>query len=504
MGITTKKLQYNLAQLFFIVNRKLITILEWGRGTGKSTIIGRHISDCVSQMPRSSGALVAETYAQILTRTLPSTIAGLEQHGLFKDIHYFVGRRPPKSWDWPEPYEPPLDYKRCIIFWNGTVLNFISQDHSSSGRGLNIDWIVGDEAARLNKKKFDTDVLLTNRGNKKRIAHYPDGSWKYFEDCSLHHSILLASSTPVTADGMWILDFEQQALLNPSKYLFLRASAEVNRSNLGDDYFENAKAVMPDFMYDAEVLNIRIKRIDDGFYPLLDEDKHCYNLFDYTNINDIHTSCNGDADLDKDKPLIIGVDWGSNINCMVVAQQDSDGTEIRIINNLYVKTPKIIDDLIDDEFAPYYKAHKHKVIYFWYDPTGNVSVANSRKTFAEQMQDRLERHGWTVIFMTHTTYNVLHQDKYNLWNELLKNENNKYPDFKINKSNCKELWVSMTTAPAKQGRNESIKKDKASEKKKDLPQEHATHFSDAVDVIIVGMFMDKLFRPIDFIPNTFI
>ena len=195
----TKTLEYNLAQIFFIVSQHLIKILEWGRGTGKSTILGKHIIDCVVQLPRSSGVLVASTYQQILTRTLPSTIAGMEQHGVYKDLHYIVGKRPPKSWNWPEPYEPPLDYKRCIIFWNGTVINFVSQDSSSgSGRGLNTDWIVGDEAALLNEKKFQTDVVLTNRGNAKRVAHYPNDTWKYYEECPLHHSIVLASSTPVT------------------------------------------------------------------------------------------------------------------------------------------------------------------------------------------------------------------------------------------------------------------------------------------------------------------
>lgn len=501
MSTQEKTIEYNIAQLCYVQLRKKKTFLEWSRGTGKSFILSRGISDCVKQMPRSSGVLVAETYAQILTRTLPSTIAGLEAHGYYKDLHFFVGRRPPKSWGWPEPYEPPLDYKNCVIFWNGAVMNFVSQDKSSSGRGLNTDWVAGDEAARLNKKKFDTDVLLTNRGNMKRIAHYPDGSWKYFEDCELHHSILLASSTPVTSDGMWVLDIQKEALLSPSNVFFLRASAEINRKNLGDDYFTNAKASMPDFLYEAEVLNKRIKRIDDGFYPLLDEEVHCYNEYDYSKAEHVNISCEGDADLDKDKPLILGVDWGANINCMVVCQNDGDN-EIRVIKNLYVKFPRIIDNLVDDEFAPYYKTHRNKTIYMHYDPTGNINQANSNKTFAEQIKEKFEAHGWVVILMTSNNYNVLHQDKFNLWNAMLKNVKGNYPAFKVNRSNCRELWISMTTAPAKQGRTEAIKKDKSSEKKKSkVPQEHATHFSDAMDLVIVGLYLDRMLGAPEFIPT---
>lgn len=492
--MNSSTIEYNIAQLAFVIKRVLITILEWGRGTGKSTILGRAIYDNVIQLPRSTGVMVAETYAQIKTRTLPSTIAGLEQHGLIKDLHYFVGKKPPASWGWPEPYEPPLDYKHCVIFWNGTVMLFLSQDGSAaSGRGLNVDWIVGDEAARLDKQKFETDVLLTNRGNKKRKAVYPDGTWKFFEDCPLHHSIVLASSTPVTMSGMWLLDFEEQAILNPDKYVFIRASAEVNRHNLGDEYFETAKATMPKFLYDAEVQNIRIQRIENGFYPMLNENNHCYNDFNpifYDELKGDQPTCKGDNDIDMDRPLIAGIDWGGNINCMVVCQEH--GHELRFLKNFYVKYPNIIDNLIEDEFVPYYKPHRKKVLYLWYDPSGNAKQANSRKTFAQQVSQLLTKKGWTVKLMTKWGYNEQHEVKYKLWINLLKEQDPKLPAIRFNKSNCRELIVSMTNAPAKQGHNESIKKDKSSEKKKDFPQEKATHLSDAADVVVVGMLLHRL------------
>jgi len=492
---TIKSIIYNLAQLIFTICTQKIKILEWGRGTGKSTILARDIYDKVIQLPRSTGVMVAETYAQIKTRTLPSTIAGLEQHGIYKDIHYFVGKRPPASWNWPEPYEPPLDYTHCVIFWNGTVMIFISQDGgAASGRGLNVDWVIGDEAARLDENLFNTDVLLTNRGNQFRQAFYPDGTWKYFKDCPLHHSITLATSTPVTANGRWILKFEEQAILHPEKVAFLRASAEVNRANLGDDYFENAKATMPDFLYNAEVKNIRITKIEDGFYPLLDEAKHCYNSFDhayYAKLSgNIKPTCLGDADLLQDQPLIAGIDWGGNINCMVVCQNHA--TELKFLKNLFVKSPKIIDHLIEEEFVSYYSGHRNKTIYLWYDPSGNNKQANSTLTYAEGARQLLQKHGWNVQLMTTWNNQETHTVKHKLWNNLLKEVDTKYPAIRFNKSNCKELWISMTTAPSKSGETESIKKDKKSERSKDIPQEHATHFSDAADFVVVGMFLHKM------------
>jgi len=498
-----KYLQYNIAQLLFLIAVQRIRILEWGRGTGKSTVLAKAIIDCVEQMPRSTGVMPAATYAQILTRTLPSTIAGLEKLGYIKDQHYFVGSRPPKSWKWPEAYEPPLDYKRAVTFWNGATMLLVSQDSSAgSGRGLNVDWIVGDEAALLDEKKFQTDVLLTNRGNLYRVAHYPDGSQKYFKDCPLHHSVTLATSTPVTAKGKWILKYEEQAVLHPDRVSFLRASAECNRHNLGDDYFEEAKATMPDFLYNAEVLNIRMKRIEDGFYPMLDEDVHTYNDFNYDQLEQLVAgtgmSCLGDADLDRDEPLIIGIDWGKNINCMVVTQ--ANDIEHKILKNHYVLYPKILDDLIDDEFVPYYKPHRKKEVYMWYDPSGNVGVANSRKTYAQQAKDKLISHGWTVYLMTLDSINIKHELKYYLMIDILKGDD-KYPNMRFNRSNCKELWISMNNAPAKAGANDSIKKDKSSERSKTVDQEHATHFSDALDSILVGMYINRMKSTPGFIPD---
>lgn len=492
--VSIKEIEYNIAQLLFVLSPQKIRILEWGRGTGKSTILARYIYDCVVQLPRSTGVMVAETYAQIKTRTLPSTIAGLEQHGIYKDLHYFVGKRPPASWNWLEPYEPPLDYSHCMYFWTGAVVIFISQDGgAASGRGLNVDWVCGDESARLNEELFNTDVLLTNRGGEFKKAIYPDGSWKYFSDCSLHHAITLCTSTPVTASGRWILKFEEQAILKKEEYAFIRASAILNKKNLGKDYFKNAKATMPDFLYDAEVRNIRITQIEDGFYPKLQEDKHCYNNFNsdyYRSLAlDTKPSCQGDADLITDQPLTVGIDWGANINCMVVCQ--SQGYEFKFLKNIYVKFPKTIDDLVDD-FCEYYQAHKNKTMRLWYDPSGNNKNANSRLTFAQQVRERLSSKGWTVELMTNWNNQESHEVKYKLWINILSGEDPKYPQVSFNKSNCQELWVSMTNAGAKQGVKAAIQKDKSSERKKGFAQEHATHFSDAADVVIVGMFQHRM------------
>lgn len=496
MKPVTKKIKYNFAQLLFLLTLVKITVLEWGRGTGKSTILAKRIIDCVTSLPRSTGGLVGSSFTQIKSRTLPSTISGLEMHGWFKDVHYVVGKAPPKKWGWPEAYQPPLDYKNAICFYNGTVLVLISQDHSSSsGRGLNLDWVIGDEAALLDKEKFETDVLLTNRGNLNRVAGQDeDGNDILYKDVPLHHSILLASTTPISVTGRWFLAYEEEALRSPKEVCFLRASAHVNMDNLGSDYFKKAKSLMSELLYNAEVLNIRLPKIANSFYPKLDQNKHTYNEFSYLDIEakDKRTSFT-DEDVDKKQPLICGIDWGSRINTMVVAQGDS--SMLRFVNNLHVDTPNIVDDLID-KFIRYYSPHECKQLYMFYDPTGNIRTANSRETVAQQVRKRLNKAGWEVYLMTEGFNNEYHEHKYNLWNNILQQEADeitRYPKISINLRNCKDLWVSMSTAPAKAGRTGGIVKDKSSEKSKKIEQRHATHYSDGADVIIVGMFSDLMF-----------
>jgi len=44
-------------------------------------------------MPRSSGAIVAATFKQALTRTLPATFHAFNRLGYQENIHYYVGRK---------------------------------------------------------------------------------------------------------------------------------------------------------------------------------------------------------------------------------------------------------------------------------------------------------------------------------------------------------------------------------------------------------------------------
>ena len=469
-------LVFNWPQLITAVAPQPEKYLIWGRGTGKSTIIGWEMKEVVHDMPRSLNVIVGETYLQILTRTIPSTIAALERLGYIKDLHYMIGRRGPKSWKWNEPFQAPGDYTHAIHWYTGAVYALISQDRS--GRGLNTDSGIGDEAALLDEEKLNLDVLATMRGSDPRFMGRRKFMNKMF--CSTH---------PLTPKGRWLYKMEQEAINNPAEILYLQASAEENRINLPDKWFRDQKRKMPSFLYNVEILNHRPSQIEDGFYPQL-KDLHFYNDFNYTyydglnyNIDKSTIISKGDNDCNPDQELEISVDWGASINCMVVCQELGD--EFRFIKNFFVKSPDILDNLFTDEFIPYYAQHRKRVIRFWYDRNGNSRIANSDLTFFEQAERLLRNAGWDVVPMSRGL-DPPHQDKYLLWNVLLSETNRRMPRIRFNKSNCKELIVSMQNAPVKDIKG--IKKDKSSEGKKEIPQEEATHFSDAADIIVYGKY----------------
>ena len=152
-------------------------------------------------------------------------------------------------------------------------------------------------------------------------------------------------------------------------------------------------------------------------------------------------------------------------------------------------SPRIIDDLIQDEFVPYYEHHRSKKLFVFYDPSGDAQVANARKSYAEQAKAIFEQHGWEVFLQEQYKVNELHDVKYKLWNDILQEQNSKLPAFRMNRTNCAEAFISMANAPCTTDHKGRIKKNKSSERSKKTPQQFATHFSDVSDLIMVGLHL---------------
>ena len=476
-------IELNLPQMLAVMAPQPNIYLEWGRGAGKSTILSDRKQRLAHQMPRGSHVLVGETYSQILTRTLPSTIAGLEKLGYYQNHHFFVGRKAPDKWKWPLPYQPPLNWDHAIHWYTGACFNLVSLDLANSGRGLNSDSAIGDEAALFDYEKLFNNVLTTIRGNIDRFGDQP-----------LHQSTMFTSSTPMTTKGKWLLKMEEKAKQDPKTYFYLRASSEYNRHNLGEKFFSENKGMLTDLMYNAEILNIRPGKVEGGFYPLFDENTHTYNDFnnsfllglghDYEKAQ--NAGCAADNDLQPDKPLDIALDYGGKINTIVAEQTFLN--ESRVLKAMFLKSPGLIDQLIIN-FCKYYSSHKTKHVIYWYDQTAIGKYGTANLSFADVVIKTFQKQGWAVT-PRYVGAAPSHHDKYIFFAKLHKANDPNLPQLKYNKTNCKYLIISIQQAGIREGKN-GFEKDKRPEHYKNAIDEETTHFSDAHDTVIYFKYSSR-------------
>jgi hypothetical protein len=479
-----KRIQYNLSQLttLFLADNfpKVKNIdLEWGRGTGKTTLLAAFARRIAHDLPRGVFQWEVPTYMKFLTEIIPSFIHGLEMQGIYKDLHYFIGRRPPKSWNWPEPYKAPARYDNFIIFWNGFGIQLLSQDIPGSGRGLSTDGRIVSEAVMLNKRKLDEESGPSIRGSNMRAL----GDKRYFD------FRIMESSTPLTDIGAWFIEREAIALDMPDKHRFLRANCveNIKLGILKPDYLEVARAESSDQeTFNAEYLNIRPQLFKGGFYALLDKERHTYTNFNYSHYSPdaigIKPDCRGDDDLIPNHPLMVCMDFGAAINSLVVCQRLP--TELRVLKNFWVKGSDghTQDDVID-KFHQYYQYHQpgNTRIEFYHDASGNANTGNSKINRGRQAQEQFVRLGWHVATYTMSGTNPRHTEKFLLWERILEEKNPRLPKFRMNIQNAKELFISMSRAKVKKGDRGDLKKDKSGERVDNKKRELATDLSDALD-----------------------
>ena len=481
----------NAAQLAAVISvtvlRKTKIYLEWGRGTGKSFILSFFIKKMVQQMPGASFALVGSTYQQILSRTLPSTKKGLADLGIYEGYDYVVGKNG-ANLGFADPIYSPDKWNNIIHFSNGCTWYLVSLDNPDSGRGLNSFGIIGDEAAGFDPEKLYNNVKTTNRAKEAR-----------FEKASLLGAEIYASSTPITKKGRWFTDMEKVAKKKPKKYAFIKASALVNKINLRSDWFEEMKDETPsELLYNAEILNIRPKEILNGFYPQFNAKKHCYTDYNNDYLESITAdyttasfNCKQDNDIDKSKPLILSIDWGT-FSGAIVSQKLHN--KYRVLKEFFAsQSSKAQDeeDLIND-FVEYYASLPNRIVHLYYGHDGNAKVKKgTNDTYGDILVKLLESKGWTVYDKSKRKAVAPHNDKYILINMMFKESSSRYPSIEVNEQNCPNLIVGFERAEASEGSN-GIQKVKKDERNPSIRQEHTTHLPDAFDIPVYSIYKDLL------------
>jgi hypothetical protein len=509
----------------------------WARGTGKTKgLIAPKSAAYLDMMPRCVGVFVAATFQQILTRTLPPVIAGWEKLGYKQGVHFLVGQKPPHKWRdmwrWEGPYHAPFNFEYFISWWNGAGIQLISQDRPGSSNGMSIDFIMGDEAKLLNEQRLKEELFPANRGIHRELVNNPH-----------HHGKTFTTDMPVGTAGRWILNKQKDmdieryqaivtvlgkvhelnnelnvcknkerakqiskklisadSILNVLRRNFVyyhEASAIDNIDALGIDYIKEELRSLSKFEFSTAIMNIKPIKLEDGFYPHLDEEQHGYFSYDYHHFNKIgydfsllqqFNDCRKDGDLIPGQALHIAIDYNRRIWPIVTGQpvMGKGINELRTLSGQHVLYPKSIQDAIV-QWNDYYKYHDTKVVYFWFDHT---ALNETRKPVRDDIVEKLRELGWIVI-EKYIGQALAPEIRYNVFSDILR-ENGKYPwRLRFNRDNCKYLLLSMFQAQAIENER-GYKKNKSSERDKKFPAEESTHYSDAYDTLVYGICISDI------------
>lgn len=501
----------------------------WGRGTGKTqgpiahrTILG------ANAMPRGATGIIGFSYAQLLDRTLPPLMKAWEKMGYYENVHYWVRKRPPEKLGVPAPIYKVLTPEHSIFWWNGHVFHMISQDRPGLANGKTLDALVADEARFMNHARYMDDIAPINRGNKEIFGSF-----------GLHHMITMYTDMPTDPKGKWILDkrdqmdegivkniinlqihandlkikFKESQDPNSKKYYYRKirecegvlnelrrdavfyseASSLDNIQILGEDQIRQWRREMLYPVFQASILNERVITVENGFYHLLDTDFHCYSGNDYAYIDSLGiylpegslNDCRKDGDIVKGLPIDISLDYNSKIKSLVCGQETKSA--YRMLKSMFVKREqqKILDDLID-EFCAYYKYHDTHHVIFYFDHTALVTDATRLDTLADIVTSRLQYNNWTVS-RVYIGKQPRHETRYRMWENVLKERDDRFVRVRFNRENCDSLITSMQQTRVRVGKN-GFEKDKRDEQNSSVKPEDAPHLGDAADTLYIGKF----------------
>ncbi|WP_372775650.1 hypothetical protein [Mangrovibacterium sp.] len=523
MTATRKKIYYNDPQLEYMYTGAHTSVIAGGRRLGKSHgFAAPFVLRNTQSMPRSTQGVVGNTFQQLLSRTLPGTLQALEEMGYKRDLHFHIGHKPPKNSNFAKPIIDPPSYEHAMIWYNGTIWRFISQDRAGTSNSLTLDGILLDEAKFLKFQKLKEETFPANGGFRGHFGHIP---W--------HHSMLIISDMPTTKAGSWFLTYkekmdeelidiihsliferwevQQRMKIDPKPFhaTYLREldialaklrsiavyyrewSSIENLLLLGERYIKQMKRDLPPLVFQTSILCKKINNQRDNFYSAMQESIHYYDAYDNSyldglnyNYQDKDDNCLQDGDLDREKPICIAFDYNANINWLVAGQRH--GVKMQTLKSFYVKYERKIRELVQD-FCKYYRHHNNKTVIYYYDNTAlGTNYAVGDDDFAAVICSEFERLNWSVERI-HLGNPVPHRDKHRMIHLALKGQKYLFPLF--NKSNNEALILALENTGVKIT-SKGFQKDKSGEKLGETEEdclEHRTDGTDAWDTLFIGM-----------------
>jgi hypothetical protein len=451
----------------------------------------------------------------------------LEREDEKLDLEIETGRFKGKTYRWVQ--NELEEYADKVIRYNDLLYNAKKTGHSLRVVSVEEKTIIRAVALKMLKHE-GMFRILPNHG--KKIT-------KNMVDMAVNYKLVTAEDAELIYDYEYLItpdeDFEMQMFLRSKKFqddylrelrrsafVVRRASTLENVDVLGEEYIRQMKRDLPPYTFMVSILNVKIKKSNDGFYSNLDIDNvHGYipdeidplsqanfrtekttgiiggkkitaesyqpDLKELSERND----CRMDADCVNDLPLYLAFDYNANINTLVVGQvYQRDGLEaVNVIKSFYVKNERKLRELVDD-FSHYYapkRAVNRDVVYF-YDSTAKqgASYALTDERFYQAVIKELERNGWNVTAIDMGVPEQ-HEVKHRIINNALAGI--EYPAIRINQPNNPDLIIALQLCEVSIG-YQGFRKDKSQEKKPEkednLPLQQRTDFTDAFDSLYLG------------------
>lgn len=422
------------------------------------------------------------------------------------------------------------DYADKVIRYNDLLYNAKKTGHTPHVVPAEVKTMIRAVALKMLKHE-GMFRILPNHG--KKIT-------KNMVDMAVNYKLVTAEDAELIYDYEYLLtpeeDFEMQMFLRSKKFLdgylrelrrsafvVRRASTLENVDVLGEEYIRQMKRDLPPYTFMVSILNVKIKKSNDGFYSNLDIE-HVHGYINDSGIDPLtmanwstqkatgiidgkkitsesyqpdlkelseRNDCRMDADCVNDLPLYLAFDYNANINTLVVGQvYQRDGVEaVNVIKSFYVKNERKLRELVDD-FSRYYapkRAVNRDVVYF-YDATAKqgASYALTDERFYQAVIKELERNGWNV-----TSIDMGVPEKHEVKHRIINNglAGIEYPAIRINQLNNPDLIIAMQLCEVSIG-YQGFRKDKSQEKKpeteENLPLQQRTDFTDAFDSLYLG------------------
>lgn len=452
----------------------------------------------------------------------------LEREDEKLDLEIETGKFKGKTYRWVQGELE--DYADKVIRYNDLLYNAKKTGHTPHVVPAEVKTMIRAVALKMLKHE-GMFRILPNHG--KKIT-------KNMVDMAVNYKLVTAEDAELIYDYEYLLtpeeDFEMQMFLRSKKFqdeylrelrrsafVVRRASTLENVDVLGEEYIRQMKRDLPPYTFMVSILNVKIKKSNDGFYSNLDID-HVHGYINDSGIDPLtmanwstqkatgiidgkkitsesyqpdlkelseRNDCRMDADCVNDLPLYLAFDYNANINTLVVGQvYQRDGVEaVNVIKSFYVKNERKLRELVDD-FSRYYapKRAVNRDVVYYYDSTAKqgASYALTDERFYQAVIKELERNGWNV-----TAIDMGVPEKHEVKHRIINNglAGIEYPAIRINQLNNPDLIIALQLCEVSIG-YQGFRKDKSQEKKpeteENLPLQQRTDFTDAFDILYLG------------------